>query len=71
MKPQTEIGIVTGCLSLNVRKEPRMSSEIICLLDSLTEVLIDEKGSTDEFYKVTTASGIDGFCMKKYISIRQ
>jgi hypothetical protein len=32
--------------------------------------MIDEKESTEEFYKVCTAAGIEGFCMKKFIAIQ-
>lgn len=64
-------GVVTDCLKLNIRKEPSANSGIVCAIDCLTEVTIDEKESTDEFYKICTVSGIEGFCMKKFIAIRQ
>lgn len=33
------------------------------------EVMIDESKSTDDFYSVTTESGIEGFCMKQFIAV--
>lgn len=63
-------GIVTDCLKLNIRKEPSPNSRIVCAIDCLTEVIIDEKESTDEFYKICTVSGVEGFCMKKFITIQ-
>ena len=65
-----KIGFVTNCKKLNVRKEPKIDSDIICEIDYQTELMIDEKKSTEEFYKVFTAVGIEGFCMKKFIAIQ-
>lgn len=69
-KDEPTSGIVTDCLKLNIRKEPSPNSRIVCAIDCLTEVIIDEKESTDEFYKICTVSGIEGFCMKKFITIQ-
>jgi uncharacterized protein YgiM (DUF1202 family) len=66
---RTVIGVVTNCLNLNIRRKPKADASVICKITSLTEIMIDEKESTDEFYKVCTAAGIDGFCMKKYIAV--
>lgn len=65
-----KIGFVTNCKKLNVREKPRTDATIICEVDYQTELVIDEKESTEEFYKVCTAAGIEGFCMKKFIAIQ-
>jgi hypothetical protein len=65
-----EVGVVTGCYRLNVREEPRADSEVVCVVDSGCEFLLDENESTDEFYKISTLDGIDGFCMKKFVTVR-
>ena len=65
-----KIGFVTNCKKLNVREKPRTDATIICEVDYQTELMIDEKESTEEFYKVYTATGIEGFCMKKFIAIQ-
>ncbi len=65
-----KIGFVTNCKKLNVREKPRTDATIICEVDYQTELMIDEKESTEEFYKVCTATGIEGFCMKKFIAIQ-
>ena len=62
-------GIVTDCVKLNVRKEPNTDAEIVCVIAGATEVAIDEANSTDVFYKVCTAAGIEGYCMKKFITL--
>ena len=65
-----KIGFVTNCKKLNVREEPRTDADIVCEVDYQTELMIDENESTEEFYKVFTIVGIEGFCMKKFIAIR-
>lgn len=70
-KPIT--GVVTDCLKLNVRSTPTDSSgkgNVVTTIECLTEVVIDMEGSTDRFYKICTASGIEGFCMRQYIAVR-
>lgn len=58
------------CKRLNVRKEPSKDAEVLCIIEEQTELQIDLKESTDAFFKVQTASGIDGYCMKEYINIK-
>jgi hypothetical protein len=65
------IGIVSDCLRLNIRKEPRADAPILCVTNALSEVMITTNKSTDNWYSVCTESGIEGFCMKKYIAIRR
>lgn len=64
-------GVVTDCLRLNIREAPKADAEIATVIDALSEVMVDMDGSTDEFYKVCTASGIEGFCMRKFIAVRR
>ena len=64
-------GIVTDCLTLNIRKDPDINSEVVGNIKCLSEIMIEDKESTDEFYKICTASGKEGFCMKKYIVVSQ
>ena len=72
IEPETyTIGQVVGCKKLNVRKLPSQDAKILCELTERSEVMIDEKASTALFYKVCTESGIDGYCVKKFIKILQ
>ncbi len=64
---QYKIGLVYNCEKLNVRQKPKSSAPVICELFRNTEVEINIDGSADGFYKIRTASGIEGFCMKAYI----
>ena len=68
---EIKTGIVVDCDKLNVREEPRSDADIICTIEKNSEVMIDEYESTNNFYRVFTASGIEGFCMKKYISVQK
>ena len=65
------IGKVKDCDKLNVRVEPTADAKILCRLDKDSEVQIDKSASTRDFYKITTASGVNGYCMKKYISVKK
>lgn len=64
-------GVVTDCRKLNIRKEPDPNADVISVIPVSTEVIIDVEASTDDFYKVCIAAGVEGFCMKKYIAIRK
>ena len=65
------IGKVTGCGKLNVRKEPKVTADVVCEVTNNSELMIDLSSSTEEWYSVCTAAGSEGFCMKKFIEIRQ
>ena len=65
------VGVVTDCLKLNIRKEPRKDSEVAAIVTCLDELKIDPDASTDDWYAVCTAVGIEGFCMKKFVAVRQ
>ena len=62
-------GVVVDCGKLNVRQEPSSDSKIVTIIPGGTEVEINNEESTDEFYKICTAAGIEGFCMRKFIDI--
>lgn len=62
-------GKVANCSKLNVRKRPVANAEIICIIDKGTDMVVDENKSTEEFYKVILNSGVEGYCMKKFIAV--
>lgn len=62
-------GVVSGCSALNVRSKPASNAEVLSTIPCATEVIVDETESTDDFYKIYTAAGVEGFCMKKYITV--
>lgn len=66
----SKVGVVTGCEKLRVRKGPNATADVICEITKSTAVIIDEEASSNDFYKVCTESGVEGFCMKKFIAVR-
>lgn len=69
IEPKPVTGTVTGCSKLNVRTEPETIADILCILDAGSEMKIDMAKSTKDWFKVTTASGVDGYCMRKFVKI--
>lgn len=65
------VGVVTDCLKLNVRKEPSADAEVPVIIDALSKVMVDMAESTNDFFKVVTETGIEGFCMRKYIALKK
>ena len=64
------IGLVANCKRLNIRESPTVDAPVICEVVCQTELMIEEDDSTEDFYKVCTAAGIEGFCMRKFIAIQ-
>lgn len=70
-KATVYIGKIRDCDKLNVREEPTVDSKVVCKLDKFSEVQIDKSNSTRDFYKIITSTGVNGYCMKKYMSIKK
>lgn len=62
-------GTVTAA-KLNVRKLPSSNAEVVTVINQNTPVLIDTEESTSDWYKVSTATGAVGYCMKKFITVK-
>lgn len=62
-------GVVVDCVKLNVRMEPSSNSEVIGQINASSNLEVYENESTEEFYKICTHSGVEGYCMKKFIHI--
>lgn len=60
-------GIVVDCERLNVRAEPSINGEVICVLDAQSEIKMDTGKSTEEWFYIHSAVGAEGYCMKKFI----
>ena len=68
--PSPTIGVV-NCKLLRVRSEADSTADnVICEIEEGSEVQINEAESTADFYKVVTTAGAEGFCMKKFITIK-
>ena len=71
IEPSIIEGFVSGCGKLNVRKEPKAGSLVVCVIEKDAKVIINEDESTESFYKVYTEAGVEGYCVKDYLTITQ
>lgn len=62
---------IVRCIRLNIRKEPNLDSTKIGCLKTGDELILDLSGSTDRWYKVSTDSGLNGYCVKEFIEFEQ
>lgn len=69
VKVETKKGRVVDCVRLNVRKNPQPNAQVVHTIPKGEVVKVYESESTSNFYKVTTRSKVDGFCMKQYIKL--
>lgn len=63
------VGVVVNCLSAYIFERPDTNSDVVSELRALSNVLINEEESTDSFYKIYTATSMEGYCPKKYIAV--
>lgn len=65
--PKTVVGVVDNCTKLNVRSKPSITGEVLCVLNTSSEVEIDVNKSVSDWLYVCTATGAEGYCMRKFI----
>lgn len=65
--PKTVAGVVVNCSKLNIREAPSSDADVICVLDVMSEVEIDVAKSDDKWFKVFTSTGVEGYCMRKFV----
>lgn len=64
-------GVVSGCSArLAIRKEPNDDADVVRLIPASEKVTVDLSKSTDDWYRVSTETGIGGYCMKKFVTIK-
>lgn len=68
--PETVTGMVVGCSKLNVRAEADLFADIVCVLDNRSEIAIDVNKSNRDWFYICTATGIEGYCMRKFVEAR-
>lgn len=68
-RPEEINGVVANCQRLNVRRKPKANAGILCVIDVKSKVTIDMDKSTEGWFRVTTTDGVDGFCMKQFITV--
>lgn len=68
--PTTVEGVVVNCAKLNVRSKPDISSDVVCVLDVMSEMEIDVEKSNEDWFYVCTAIGVEGYCMRRFVDAR-
>ena len=63
------IGKISGFEKLYVRKEANKDSEPVGIVTDKDDISIDVARSTDDFYKVITSNGLEGYCVKEFVKI--
>ena len=63
------IGKINGFKNLYVRKEASKDSEPVGIVTDKDDLSIDVAHSTDDFYKVITSNGLEGYCVKEFVKI--
>ena len=63
------IGKISGFEKLYVRKEASKDSEPVGIVTDKDDLSIDVTHSTDDFYKVITSNGLEGYCVKEFVKI--
>lgn len=63
-------GVVANCAKLNVRAEPKVTADIVCVLDNNSEMEINADKSNKDWYAVCTATGVEGYCMRKFVNVK-
>lgn len=62
-------GVISGCKKLNIRKTAAKDGEVAAVLEVDTDVSICIDDSTKDFYKVSTLDGVEGYCMKEFVTL--
>jgi uncharacterized protein YgiM (DUF1202 family) len=70
-EPKKVSGTVVNCNRLNIRTKPSINSEPVGNVTVDSEVIVNLNQSNNEWFKVITKDGVEGFCMKKYVKIEQ
>lgn len=71
MEPKKRKAVVANCTKLNVRENPDIHAEVVCVLPVDTEVEIDDRKSNAEWLNVYTVNGVEGYCMRKFMTVRR
>ena len=62
--------VVVDCAKLNVREEPSPKGAVIAVIDASNEVVVYDSESFGNYYKILTAAGIEGYCVKDYLKLK-
>lgn len=65
-------GVVANCMSAQVFEYPSEDAQVIKYINALTDVMVeidDFDYEFSDFYKICTETGLEGYCLKKFIAV--
>lgn len=65
-----EEAVVVNCAKLNVRKDPSPNAAVVAVIKAGSDVVVCDSESFDDYYKICTAAGIEGYCVKEYLKLK-
>lgn len=69
-KQKNELGVVTECEQLNVRNAASKAATRVAVISKGTEFEIESFESGSEWLEITTKTGIKGFVMAKFVTVK-
>lgn len=70
-KKEVKVGVVVDCLKLNVRVSPKITADVLTIIDKGTTVTLSgRQPKNGEWYRVRINDDLEGFCMSKFISVQ-
>lgn len=64
------VGVVSGCSKLNIRAAASKEADVVTVVDEGTVVMIDYPvDQNSDWFKVYTEAGVEGFCMKQFVTV--
>lgn len=67
LKEEVRTGFVANCVKAYVRENPTKDSNHLTIVSEGDELLVEY--STENWYKITTQSGIEGYIMKELVRL--
>ena len=65
----TKTGTVVKCQFLNIRKFPLETAQVVGIINRGEKLMLDMTKFSNDFYKVKTGSGTEGYCKKDFIEV--
>ena len=70
-KEEVKVGVVDGCIRLNVRVSPKITADVLTIINEGTEVTLSgRQPKNGEWYRVRINDDLEGFCMSKFITVQ-
>jgi len=69
VEDNSAFGKVYGFTKIYVRSNPNKDAEPVGIVSDTDDISIDLFHSTNDFYKVLTSNGLEGYCLKECIKI--